>query len=110
VSFTVVSIDDHKLTSGCAAFETAANLKSSVQAGLQVLAVDVPSQVFDALIKDAGWVTDDEAWRAIAATFPVGQSAYAQQCRESASKRRADGHAFLLLVAVREERVGLIAF
>jgi translation initiation factor 2-alpha kinase 4 len=72
------------------------------------LAVDVPPSVFDVLIKGADWVTEDETWKPIAANFPVGQAAYAQQVRDSAAKRKADGHAFILLLAVREERVGLI--
>jgi eukaryotic translation initiation factor 2-alpha kinase 4 len=75
---------------------------------MQVLAVDVPVPVFDALTRSAAWVTDDDIWRGIAAGFPTGQSAYAQQVREDAQKRKSDGHRFLLLFAVREERVGLL--
>jgi translation initiation factor 2-alpha kinase 4 len=91
------------------AYDSAARIKAAAQSGMQVLAVDVPPAVFESLVKSSSWITDDDAWRAIATAFPVGQSAYAQQVRELAARRRADGHAFLLLFAVREERIGLLA-
>lgn len=77
---------------------------------MQVLAVDVPIAVFEALTKNAAWVNEDDAWRSIVVGFPTGQTAYAQQVRDAAARRKADGLKFLLLFAVREERVGLLTF
>jgi translation initiation factor 2-alpha kinase 4 len=90
------------------ACDLAEQLKASLHAGMQVLAVDVPPPVFDSLVKDSAWLTDDDLWRSISNAFPVGQAGYAQQVREAAFKRRAEGHKFLVLVAVKEEKVGLL--
>jgi translation initiation factor 2-alpha kinase 4 len=90
------------------AFDGAARVKAAAVAGLPVLALDVPATLFDALVRSAAWVSDDEAWRPLVGAFPVGQGAYAQQIRDAAARRRAEGHAFLLLSAVRDERVGLL--
>jgi eukaryotic translation initiation factor 2-alpha kinase 4 len=90
------------------AFDIGAQVKSAAQGGLQTLAVDIPTHVFESLARNSSWLTDDDAWRSIAAGFPTGQSAYAQQIRDDARQRRSDGHQFLLLIAVREERVALL--
>jgi translation initiation factor 2-alpha kinase 4 len=75
---------------------------------MPILAVDVLPSIFDAMIKSAAWLTDEETWKALAAAFPVQQWAYAQQVREAAVKRKAEGYAYILLFAVREERVQLL--
>ncbi|KAJ7702683.1 kinase-like domain-containing protein [Mycena rosella] len=90
------------------AFETGLEIESGVQAGMPILAVDVLPAVFDAMIKSAAWLTDEEIWKALAAVFPVQQWAYAQQVREAAVKRKAEGHPYILLFAVREERAQLL--
>ncbi|KAJ7874765.1 kinase-like domain-containing protein [Mycena olivaceomarginata] len=90
------------------AFETGLEIESGVQAGMPILAVDVLPAVFDAMIKSAAWLTDDEIWKALAAAFPVQQWAYAQQVREAVLKRKTEGHRYILLFAVREERVQLL--
>ncbi|KAJ6576175.1 hypothetical protein DFH09DRAFT_1454036, partial [Mycena vulgaris] len=90
------------------AFETGLEIESGVQAGMPILAVDVLPYVFDAMIKSSTWLTDEEIWKALAATFPVQQWAYAQQIREAAVKRKAEGYPYILLFAVREERVQLL--
>ncbi|KAF9457367.1 kinase-like domain-containing protein [Collybia nuda] len=90
------------------AFETSVQFKSAVQTGLPTLAVDVPPVVFDAMIKSSAWITDEDAWRPIVATFPAQHTAYAQQLREAAIKRKTEGHSYILLFAVREERVQLV--
>lgn len=41
-------------------------------------------------------------------SFPAQHTAYAQQVREAAVKRKAEGHPYILLFAVREERVQLL--
>ncbi|KAJ6497813.1 kinase-like domain-containing protein [Mycena sanguinolenta] len=90
------------------AFETSLEIESGVQAGMPILAVDVLPAVFDEMIRSAGWLTDEEVWKSIAAGFPVQQWAYAQQVREAVVKRKTEGHRYILLFAVREERVQLL--
>lgn len=94
---------------GHTAFETGAQVKSAVQTGIPILAVDVPPAAYDAMIKNAVWITDDEAWKAILSTFPLQHSVYAPQVREAVAKRKADGHHYVLLFAVREERIQLLS-
>jgi len=45
---------------------------------------------------------------AIASGFPLQSAGYAPQVREAVVRRRADGHRFILLYAVRDERVHLL--
>lgn len=91
------------------AYEKGEQIKLAVQNGMPILAVDVPTSLFDAMAKATGWITDDEAWRTIISSFAPSHSAYAGQVREVVVKRRADGHPFLLLFAVREERIHLLS-
>lgn len=58
---------------------------------MRILAVDVLPAAFDTMIKSAAWLTDEETWKVLAAIFPVQQWAYAQQVREAAVKRKAEG-------------------
>jgi len=90
------------------AFEKGEQIKLAVQNGMPILAVDVPTSLFDAMTKATGWIMDDEAWRTIISSFAPSHSAYAGQVREAVGKRRADGHSFLLLFAVREERIHIL--
>ncbi|KAI0266451.1 kinase-like domain-containing protein [Gloeopeniophorella convolvens] len=89
-------------------FEMGVQIRSAVQSGLPIVAVDTPANVFDALCKSSNWVTDDEPWKAIASSFPLASTGYAPQIREAVSRRRAEGHRFILLFAVRDERVHLL--
>ena len=92
----------------CLAFETGVQLKNAVQSGLPILAVDVPPLFFDSMARSGSWITDEEAWKIVLNTFPPQNTTYAQQIREAAAKRRAEGHRFLILFAVRDERVQLL--
>ena len=83
-------------------------IKSAVQSGMPMLAVDVPTSLFEAMTKSTIWITDDEVWRAIIGSFAPSHSAYAWQVREAVGKKKTDGYQFLLLFAVREERVHLL--
>jgi translation initiation factor 2-alpha kinase 4 len=87
------------------------SLQGAFQAGMPVLGVDVAPAHFDALARSCAWITDEEAWKPIAAMFPAQHAAYAQQVREAALKRKAEGGAagYLLLYAVREDRAALLA-
>ncbi|KAI0051565.1 Serine/threonine-protein kinase [Auriscalpium vulgare] len=90
------------------AFEMGVQIKSAMQSGIPVIAVDTPGVVFDVLCKSPAWVTEDEPWKAVVATFPVPNAGYAAQIRDAVARRRADGHRFVLLFAVRDERVHLL--
>lgn len=90
------------------AFDTAAQVKSAVQTGIPVIAVDVPLNVFDVLVRDSAWVTDEDAWKAILANLPSQHSGYGHQIREQVAKRKAEGRRFVLLFAVRDERVQIL--
>ncbi|KAG6888787.1 hypothetical protein C0992_007517 [Termitomyces sp. T32_za158] len=90
------------------AFETGAELRSAFQTGLPILAVDVPPAVFEDMTGNSTWIIEEESWKSIISMFPNSQTAYAHQVREAILKRRAEGHRFMLLFAVREERVQLL--
>lgn len=90
------------------AFEMGVQLKTAVQTGMPILAVDVSGALFDSMTKSGAWINDDDAWRTMLLGFPPQHTVYAQQIREAAAKRKAEGHHFILLCAVREERVQLI--
>ncbi|KIL60768.1 hypothetical protein M378DRAFT_906708 [Amanita muscaria Koide BX008] len=91
------------------AYETSIQLKNSIQNGLPTLAVDVPPTVFEAMVRNSSWITDEEAWKAMLSLFPPQSTAYAQQIREAAAKKRAESHRFLILFAVRDEKVQLLS-
>jgi translation initiation factor 2-alpha kinase 4 len=82
---------------------------SAVQSGIPVIAIDTPANVFDALCRSSSWITDDEAWKAVVSSFPLSSPGYAPQIREAISRRQAEGHSYVLLFAVRDERVHLFA-
>jgi translation initiation factor 2-alpha kinase 4 len=90
------------------AYEKAGHLKTAAQNGLPMLAVDVPNAVFDTLMKNASWITDEETWKGITASMPTVYMAYAQQIREAAAKRKVEGFPYLLLYATREERMQIL--
>ena len=71
---------------------------------MPIFAVDVPPNIFDAMIRTSAWVTDDDAWKIILAGFPTANDAYLHQLREAAAKRKG----YILLYALREDRVQLL--
>ncbi len=92
-----------------AAFEMGLRICSAVRSGIPMIAIDTPANVFDLLCQSSGWVTDDETWKTVASSFPLSSTGYAPQIREAISRRQAEGHRFVLLFAVRDERVHLFA-
>ncbi|KDQ25175.1 hypothetical protein PLEOSDRAFT_1066383 [Pleurotus ostreatus PC15] len=90
------------------AFETGVQIKNSFQNGMPMLGVDVTPTVFDSMTKSSTWISDDEAWKPIAADFPASSYSYAQQLREQVRQRKLESHPFLLLYSVRDERVQLV--
>jgi eukaryotic translation initiation factor 2-alpha kinase 4 len=83
-------------------------VSSAVQSGVPVVAIDTPTNVFDALCKSSSWVTDDEIWKTVVSSFSLSSAGYAPQIRDAVSRRRAEGHHFILLFAVRDDRVHLL--
>lgn len=83
-------------------------IKTAAQSGLPTIAVDVPASVFDAMSRSSAWVTDDEAFKSFASSFPSQGPSYAYQVRDSVVKKKAEGHRFVLLFTVRDERVALL--
>ena len=82
---------------------------SAVRSGIPVIAIDIPANVFDALCRSSNWLTDDETWKAVVSSFPLSSTGYAPQIREAISRRQGEGHRFVLLFAVRDERIHLLA-
>lgn len=62
------------------------------------------------MAKSAAWTKDDdqEAWKSVLAGFPAQQAGYAYQIKDAVAKRREEGCKFILLFAVRGERVCLL--
>ena len=67
------------------------------------MVVDVPANVFTEMRKSTEWLTDDEAFKGVIASFPTPSAGYANQIREAVLKRKAGGTKFLILYALREE-------
>lgn len=99
------------LSDSCAtAFEFGVELKNAMaQSNVPIIAVDVNDVVFDQMTKSTTWLTDENAWKALAACFPTQQTSYANQIREAVLRRKADGYKFMILFAVKEERPFLIS-
>ena len=91
------------------AFEMGLQVGSAVRSGIPVIAIDTPANVFDSLCQSSSWITDDETWKTVASSFPLSSPGYAPQIREAISRRQAEGHRFVLLFGVRDERVHLFA-
>ncbi|KAF5320234.1 hypothetical protein D9611_011377 [Ephemerocybe angulata] len=89
------------------AFETANQVKASVQGGMPTIAVDVPTVVFDTMCRSSAWLTEEEVWKSVVGAFPTGQAGYAAQMREAFARRRGEGWGWVLVFGVKEERMGL---
>ena len=91
------------------AFEKAIAIKTSFQNGMPVLVVDVTPVQFEAMTRTSTWITEEEAWKSLSALFQQSQMNYALTVRDAAVKRKAEGHAYILLYAVREVRAQLLS-
>ncbi|KAI9461114.1 hypothetical protein HD554DRAFT_2206776 [Boletus coccyginus] len=90
-------------------YERGAHLKAAITNGVPMLAIDVPSAVFDTLVRSSNWIHDEDVWKTIVASMPALQTAYASQLREAVAKRKAEGHPFVILYATREERIQVLS-
>ncbi|CCM05314.1 uncharacterized protein FIBRA_07528 [Fibroporia radiculosa] len=90
------------------AFEAAVQVKNAAVSGMPTLAIDLPLQVFEDMTKNTTWVLDEDAWRNLLSSTPSQHTAYVTQIREAILRRKADGHRFVILFVLREERVSLL--
>lgn len=72
------------------------------------LGIEVPTPMFDMMVRHGAWITDDDAWKIIIADVPSRDAAYALQIREAVMKRKSEGHQWMLLYSIRDERVQLL--
>jgi translation initiation factor 2-alpha kinase 4 len=91
------------------AFEKAVAIKTSFQNGMPVLVVDVTPAQFETMTRTSSWIVEEEAWKSLSALFQQSQMNYALTVREAAIKRKVEGHSYILLFAVREDRAQLLA-
>ncbi|KAF9527861.1 other/PEK/GCN2 protein kinase [Crepidotus variabilis] len=93
------------------AYEKASAIKGALQANMPVLAVDVTQAHFEAMLRTPAWISDEESWKAMAASYPnpPGYSGYHQSIREAVQKRKSEGNVYVLLFAVREDKGQLLA-
>lgn len=82
-------------------------IRESANAGIPLVAVDVPPATFSAMTSNQDWISQDDAWRNVTAAFPSFQNSYALQIREALLKRVTQGHRLLLLVSLRDDSVFL---
>ena len=75
-----------------------------------MLGLDLPSTVFDILSRGDQWVTDDEVWRAVVAGLASSERGYANQIRDVVLRRKEEGAKFLMLYAVKEDRLAVLNF
>lgn len=75
---------------------------------MPTIAVDVPSSVFDSMVKSASWLTDEETWKTMCAAFPTQQASYPNLIREAVLKKKGEGYRFVMLYAVKEERMQIL--
>ncbi|VDB92332.1 unnamed protein product [Peniophora sp. CBMAI 1063] len=90
------------------AYSLAGEVRAAASQGMPLIAVDVSASTFDLLCRSTSWLGDEDAWKAVIASFPIPNPVYALQIREAVNKRRAEGIRYILLFAVREERVHLL--
>jgi hypothetical protein len=50
---------------------------------MPTLVIDVAPAIFDTMVKSQSWITEENAWKPIAAAFSTQHLAYAQQLREA---------------------------
>ena len=91
-----------------AAYDSALALKNALP-GIRTLAVEVSTTVLDEMAKNSNWLTSDEALRTLAAGFPTQHAGYAQQIRDAVLRQKADGHRYVLLSGIRQDRIVLLS-
>jgi eukaryotic translation initiation factor 2-alpha kinase 4 len=92
------------------AFETAEDIRKTFHKpeGMPTIAIDVAPPIFDSLVKNSSWVSDEEAWKTLCSGLQSATWAYLQQIREVVLKRKSEEYRWILLYAVKEERMQLL--
>lgn len=88
------------------------SLRQCFHHGLPIIAVDIPPAAFSVMISDAeaGWLTNDEAWRNVLATMPQIPSGRAVAIKEALLKKKEEGKRHVLLFHVQDERAFVFNF
>ncbi|KIJ54354.1 hypothetical protein M422DRAFT_73814 [Sphaerobolus stellatus SS14] len=88
------------------------SFRHTVQHGLPIIAVDIPSLAFNAMIADAeaGWLTNDEAWRTVLAAMPEIPSGRAVAIKDALLKKKEEGKRHVILFHVQDERAFVLNF
>ncbi|KIY47671.1 kinase-like protein [Fistulina hepatica ATCC 64428] len=89
------------------AFEKGRQVKAAVPT-IPTLAVDVPAPVFDGMVRQSGWISDDDVWRALVTGQDI-HPMYAQQVREAVATRKSEGLSYIFLYAVREDKIQVLS-
>ncbi|KAI0746241.1 Serine/threonine-protein kinase [Daedaleopsis nitida] len=89
------------------AYDSTVALRNALPA-LRTIAVDVTTAVFDEMAKNANWLTSEEAFRSLAAGLPTQHAGYAQQIRDAVVRQKTDGHRYVLLYGIRQDRIALL--
>lgn len=89
------------------AYDSAVALKNALP-GIKTVAVEVSTAVFDEMAKNSNWLTSEEALRTIAIGLPTQHAGYAQQIRDAINRQKADGHRYVLLYGIRQDRIALL--
>ncbi|KAI9060398.1 Serine/threonine-protein kinase [Trametes sanguinea] len=82
-------------------------LKNSLP-GIRTIAIDVPTPVFEDMIKNMSWLSNEEALRTIAMGLPAQYGNYAHQIKDAVQRQKTDGQRFVILYGIRQERIGLL--
>ncbi|TFK91310.1 Serine/threonine-protein kinase [Polyporus arcularius HHB13444] len=89
------------------AYDSAAALKNALST-VRTIAVEVSTAVFDEMAKNTNWLTSEDALRTISAGLPTQHAGYAQQIRDAVLRQKADGHRYVLLYGIRQDRIALL--
>jgi len=92
------------------AYQMDADIREYITSGIPLIGIDVPPSTFNALITNYDWLTEEDSWRGVVAEFPHLQNPYAIQIRETIAKYKLDGHRFVILFSLRDDRVFLYHF
>ncbi|OSC98901.1 Serine/threonine-protein kinase [Trametes coccinea BRFM310] len=76
--------------------------------GIRTIAIDVPTTVFEDMIKNPSWLSNEEALRTIATGLPAQYGNYAHQIKDAVQRQKTDGQRFVILYGIRQERIGLL--
>ncbi|KAH8828108.1 other/PEK/GCN2 protein kinase [Flagelloscypha sp. PMI_526] len=71
----------------------------AMNSGMPTLAIDVPVSLFDLMVRDSQWITNDDLWKSM--TSQTITPSHAFQIREAVVFRKNEGHDYLLLFCGR---------